>query len=316
MKNLKFVFFLFFASIIFQGCAGNESSKSYNSAPTESSIPTVDSRGVIEDKSASTAPNAQVTLDQAGKSQPTPVTVTERKIIRNADLSLEANSPDESAAKITTIAESKGGFVIESQKQSSDTKTTKTDVVTMTVRVPAAKFNESLDEIRKTGNRIIVETVKGEDVTEQFIDMEARLKAKRALEEQFLEIMKRGNTVQDALNVQRELATVRGEIEQIEGKKRFLENQAAFSTLKIRLQSPAVFSTSSTGFFYQLGQAITRGFDAAMNFVLVLITLVIALLPFLIFIVLPIYLLIRYFLRRSKKQKLASEIARDEIKNE
>jgi hypothetical protein len=88
---------------------------------------------------------------------------------------------------------------------------------------------------------VIVESVKGEDVTEEFIDIEARLKTQKALEAQFLEIMKRSNSVEDALNVQTEIARVRGEIEKIEGRKRFLESQASLSTIKIKLQTPAVF---------------------------------------------------------------------------
>ena len=55
----------------------------------------------------------------------------------------------------------------------------------MTIRVPAEKFNETLDEIRKTASRVIVETVKGQDVTEEFIDIEARLKTKKALKSNF-----------------------------------------------------------------------------------------------------------------------------------
>jgi hypothetical protein len=229
---------------------------------------------------------------------------------------LEANAPEEAQQKITQIAESKGGFVVESTQSSSDVKAATRDTVTMTLRVPAGKFNEALEEIRKASNRVIVETVKGQDVTEEFIDIEARLKAKRALEEQFLEIMKRGSTVQDALNVQRELATVRGEIEQIEGRKRFLESQASLSTIKIKLQTPAAFSANAPGFFHQLGQAFGKGFDAALSFILILVTFLIALLPFLILVVLPIYLVIRYLLRKNRKRKSADEIAREEIKVE
>lgn len=258
------------------------------------------------------SPVAQVSLDQAANSQTQP-TVTERKIIRNADLQLEANAPEETQQKIAAIAESKGGFVIESTQSSSDVKVTTRDVVSMTVRVPAEKFNEALDEIRQSGNRVIMETVKGQDVTEEFVDIEARLKAKKALEEQFIEIMKRSNSVADALNVQRELANVRGEIEQIEGRKRFLENQSSLSTIKIRIQTPTAFSANSSGFLYQMRQAMSSGFSFALNFILVLITLFIGLLPFLIFIVLPVYLLIRYLLRRNQKRKLASEIAKEEI---
>ena len=76
-------------------------------------------------------------------------------------------------------------------------------------------------------------------MTEEYIDLEARLRAQRALEAQFLEIMKTANKVSDALEVQRELANVRSEIERVEGRRRFLENQSSLSTIKVVLQTPA-----------------------------------------------------------------------------
>jgi hypothetical protein len=152
---------------------------------------------------------------------------SDRKIVRNAELNLEANDPEEAQRKITGIAELKGGFVVESQQSSSDIKASSRDTVTMTVRVPAERFSEALDEIRTTATRVVVETVKGQDVTEEFIDIEAQLKAKKSLEEQFMAIMKRANSVEDALEVQSQLADVRGEIERIEGRKRFLQNQSS-----------------------------------------------------------------------------------------
>lgn len=315
MKKLSLIFISLFVPIIFAGCSSSSNFESQSSNSNMSSATPVARDQLGEDGRNKSAVAEQVSLDQANSSQ-IPAPVVERKIIRNAEMTLEADSPDEAQAKITQIADRNGGYVIESQKQTNDTKATKTDVVTMTVRVPAAKFDESLEEIRKTGNRVIVETVKGKDVTEEFIDVEARLKAQKALEAQFLEIMKQARTVEDALNVQSKIADVRGEIEKIEGRKRFLENQSAFSTLKIRLQTPAAFSASSSGFFYQIKQAFGTGFDAALSFILVLITMLIALLPFLIFIVLPIYLIIRYFLKRNRKQKSADEIAREEIRRE
>jgi hypothetical protein len=257
----------------------------------------------------------QVTLNQVENSQ-TPPAAIERKIVRNADLQLEAESPEQSQQKISAVAESKGGFVVESQQSSSDARSAVRDVVTMTVRVPSAKFTEALDEIRRAASRVVVETVKSDDVTEEFIDIEAQLKAKKALEAQFLEIMKRANTVEDALNVQSELAEVRGEIEKIEGRKRFLENQTSFSTIKIRLQTPATFTETSSGFFDRFKQAFASGFDAALNFILGLVSFIIAILPFLVFIVLPCYLIVRYFLKKRRKQVIASEILKEELKNE
>jgi len=258
---------------------------------------------------------SQVTLNQAATSQ-TPAAVTERKIVRNADLQMEADSPENAQQKITSIAESKGGFVVESQQSSSDTRTLTRDTVTMTVRVPADKFNETLEEVRKTASRVVVETVKSDDVTEEFIDIEAQLKAKKSLEAQFLEIMKRANTVEDALDVQRQLSDVRGEIEKIEGRKRFLENQTALSTIKIRLQTPTALTAKSEGFGYRLKESFGNGLDAALNFILGLVSFVIAILPFLIFIVLPIYLVIRYILKKRRTEKTPGEIVRDELKEE
>ncbi|HMS41312.1 MAG TPA: DUF4349 domain-containing protein [Pyrinomonadaceae bacterium] len=257
---------------------------------------------------------AQVPVNQAEVTQNQPV--IERKIVRNADLNLEAVSPEESQQKISQIVESKQGFVVESQQSSSDSRVGVRDIVTMTVRVPAAKFTETLDEIRKTSSRVIVETIKSDDVTEEFIDVEARLKAKKSLEGQFLEIMKQAKTVEDALNVQRQLSEVRGEIEKIEGRKRFLENQTSLSTIKIRLQTAQAFSSNSKGFFSELAQSVGRGFDAALGFILGLVTFLIAILPFLLFVVLPIYLLLRYFWRKRGRRTSVTEIAKEELKTE
>lgn len=321
MRKFKFAVILFF--VFLTACASRENAEYKSQSPAgvaENNTTSVDLNQKGDKSSGgkmlSDAPAAQVSLNKAEQTQTAPTVVTERKIIRDADLQLETDAPEEAQNKISAIAESKGGFVVETQSSSSDVKAATRDTVTMSVRVPAAKFNEALDEIRKSASRVINETVKGQDVTEEFIDVEARLKAKKALEEQFLEIMKRSNSVADALNVQRELGNVRGEIEQIEGRKRFLENQSSLSTVKITLKTPAVFSAASKGFFSRLAESVGGGFDIALNFILFFVSAAIALLPFLILIVLPIYLLIRYLLKRNRKQKLASEIAREEIKGE
>lgn len=307
MKFIQLLTLVLLAAFFF-GCASAERSFESQNANSAAQPASRDSGGARQNAAQ------QVSLNEAEPDKPAP-TVIERKIIRNADLTLEVNSPEESQQKISVIAESKGGFVIESQQSSSNSQVTTRDIVTMTVRVPAEKFNESLEEIRKVSNRVVVETIKGQDVTEEFVDIEARLKAKKALEEQFLEIMKQSKTVADTLNVQKELANVRGEIEQIEGRKRFLENQTSLSTIKIRLQTPTAFSGNSSGFFYRLKESLSDGFSGAMSFVLFFVTAIIALLPFLILVVLPIYLVIRYLLKKRKKRKAAEEIVREEIKN-
>jgi hypothetical protein len=240
---------------------------------------------------------------------------SDRKVIRNAELNLEAEDPEDAQRKITSIAELRGGFVVESQQSSSDIKATSRDIVTITVRVPADRFSETLADIRNVSTRVVVETVKGQDVTEEFIDIEAQLKAKKALEQQFMEIMKRANTVADALHVQSQLADVRGEIERIEGRKRFLENQSAMSTIKVRLQTAKVFAASSVGFGGRLADSFAAGADVAMSFVLGLVTFLVAALPFALFIGLPAFVLFRYVLRRQTRPRSVVDLAEDELKS-
>ena len=238
---------------------------------------------------------------------------SDRKVIRNAELNLEAEDPEDAQRKITSIAELRGGFVVESQQSSSEIRSTTRDTVTMTVRVPSERFSEALADIRNTSSRVILETVKGQDVTEEFIDIEAQIKTKKALEQQFMEIMKRANTVGEALNVQSQLADVRGEIERVEGRKRFLENQSSLSTIKIRLQTAKVIAASSAGFGDRLSGSFMAGADVAINFVLGLITVVVAALPFGLLIGLPAFVFFRYVYKRQGRPRSVVELAEDEL---
>lgn len=239
-----------------------------------------------------------------------------RKIIRNAELNLESDSPEDAQKQITTIVESNGGFVVESQQSSAEKGSTSRDSISITLRIPADKFDTAIGDIRKTASRVVTEAVKGQDVTEEFIDIEADLTAKKALEAQFMEIMKRANTVEDALDVQRQLSEVRSAIEKIEGRKRFLENQSALSTVKVQIKTPAAISANSEGFGNRITQSFGSGIDIALNFILGLVTLVVGGLPFLLFIGVPTFYISRYFYRRHKRPMSVSDIAKEEIKTE
>src|SRR5204862_419845 len=144
-----------------------------------------------------------------------------------------------------------GGFVVNSESRRNDgnLQTAPKTTITIVARVPASKFIQAVEEIQQTGSRVVHSKETGQDVTEEFIDLEAHIRAKRALELQFLEIMKRAQKVSDALEVQTQLAEVRGEIEQMEGRRRFLENQAALSTITVTLQTPTPIVAATTGGF-------------------------------------------------------------------
>ena len=287
------------------GIAPQTETKSSDSRPEPEKARTVLGRNQVA------ATNEDVSLNQAAAAN-TASQAIERKIIRNANLTVEVTSPADNQRMITSIAESHQGFVVTSEatQRTTEDKAKPEVTINLVVRVPAAQFNQVMEEIRATAIRVIQEKITGQDVTEEFIDLEARIKNQKALEGQFLEIMKRAGKVEDALEVQRQLADVRTEIEKLEGRKRFLENQASLSTINITLQSPTQI-VNAAGFWYSIRSAFSDGVDVAAAIVLFLIRFVIALLPVLIFIVLPIGLITRFVVKRLRRKRLTRQREED-----
>lgn len=234
----------------------------------------------------------------------------DRKIISSADLSLEVATPTETQQQIGSIAATLGGFVVTSeskQTESNNPDPSKQQLtVTLVVRVPAAQFNSAITQIRATAGRIIHQKISGEDVTEEFIDLEARLKTQKALELQFIEIMKQATKIIDAMEVQRQIAEVRDGIEKLEGRKRFLANHASLSTITISLNSPTAIIVNTSSFGRSVRDAVAGSLDLSTEIVLGAIRLIILLMPLVIFIGLPAALVARYFVRRAKRLNVAS----------
>ncbi|HEV7860196.1 MAG TPA: DUF4349 domain-containing protein [Pyrinomonadaceae bacterium] len=238
-----------------------------------------------------------------------------RKIISNATLNLELSDPADGQRKTARIAIAHGGFVVNSDVSHRDNEDqTKPELtVNITVRVPADQFDAAVEEIKGLASRVRQDKVTGQDVTEEFYDLEARIKAKRALEAQFMEIMKQAHTVADALQVQTQLAEVRTEIERLEGRRRYLENQSSLSTINVTMSTPALLvNTNSTGFFHQVKRAFGSGVDIGAGITLFIIEAVLALLPVALLIFLPLGLLIRYVVRRNRRLQLARSLVQDE----
>jgi Domain of unknown function (DUF4349) len=259
-------------------------------------------------KTASEPQLEKVSLNQADQSQ-SMADAMNRKIIRNAELNLEIRDPAEGQRKITSIAESLGGFVVTSESKQSDTQdpTKKELEVNLVVRVPALQYNSALEQIRAVGSRVIQEKTSGQDVTEDFIDLEARIKTQKALELQFLEIMKQANNVGDALEIQRQIADVRTEIEKLEGRKRFLENRASLSTISVSLRTPAAIAVNTAGFGRNVKIAFSDSFAIATGIVLFLIRFVMIMVPVTLLIILPGALLARYLFRLAQRWKPATQ---------
>jgi hypothetical protein len=311
MKSPGFLF-LILALLLLEGCGSLKRSQSERTKADTSarSAKTNTTEGFFDSNPREEAKEQkptmqQVSLNQADQSQ-SMAEAMNRKIIRNADLTLEVAAPMEGQRKITAIAELLGGFVVTSESKQRQTGDEKQELqIDLVVRIPATQFGAALNQIRSAGSRVIQEKITGQDVTEEFIDLEARIKTQKALEAQFLEIMKQANKVSDALEVQRQIADVRTEIEKLEGRKRFLENRASLSTISVSLQSPTAIAINTSSFGRNLREAVAESVEVASATVLFLVRFVIVMIPILLLLILPGFLVARYVLRRARNMQLA-----------
>lgn len=310
---------LLLLAVLSFACAQRQASDYSASVPLANTATKDGEKAVLAD-SAQTRPAAGnvtyslekegVSLSQADQSQLINEAVN-RKIIRNADLSLEVDSPAEAQHRITSIAESQGGFVVTSEaKQREHTDPSKRTLdIKLVVRIPSEKFGAALDEIKKLASNLPAENVTGQDVTEDFIDLEARIKTQKALELQFIEIMKQARKVEDALEVQRQIAEVRTEIERLEGRRRFLENRSSLSTITVNIQAPKVIAVNPTGYGHSIREAVSDSLELASGMLVFFVRFVIMIVPVFVFVLLPSGLILRYFVRRAKRMRLAEALA-------
>ena len=183
-----------------------------------------------------------------------------RLIIRTGQASIEVDSLDHSMAELRRVVQRVGGFVADASVQSGRNQIRS---ATLEVKVPAFRFDELTEGLKPLG-RLQFVNVAAEDVSEEFVDLTARVENARRLEDRIVELLRtRTGKLQDVLSVERELARVREEIERMEGRLRFLKTSAQLSTLSINLFEPPPLVASHPGH-----SVIAEAFKAAWrNFV-------------------------------------------------
>jgi hypothetical protein len=163
-----------------------------------------------------------------------------RKVVRNADLVLTAKDTGEAVRRLTRLAPSYHGYVagVSSAKDG--------DLMSyvLTLKVPAEAFERALEEVKAAALRVDSESVSTEDVTDQYVDLDARSRALRGTERELLSLLSesrsRGSKVGDIMEVFGELTSIRTQIEQIQGQMRQMEQITAFSTLRVSVRPDAL----------------------------------------------------------------------------
>jgi hypothetical protein len=256
----------------------------------------------LPEATAAAAKAGMPTLEAASVVRPS------RKIIRNAELTVEVDNPKNAEQAATAIAEKLGGFTVSSElHQYGEAEERSTLTIELVLRVPAEQFQQVLTQLRALSVRVSSEKITGQDVTEEFIDLEARIRTEKALEAQYLDILKDAKTVKDALDVHAHLAEVREQIEKAEGRRHFLENQTSLSTVRLELRkfTPEV-STSGFGFAASVRHAGGDLVRVSAGIVTGGIRVIGVMLPILVMLGLPAFFIVRTVRRRRRRRLQAA----------
>lgn len=172
--------------------------------------------------------------DSVLQSAPISAPSTVQMIIKTAELGVKVSSFDRASDEAVSIARSVGGYVTDTSSASEQGTPTEG---CMTLRIPAEAFERTLSRLAKLGS-VTSRSIAGEDVTGESIDLESRLRNLRAEERQYLDIMTRARRIPDVVTVTNELSRVRGEIEESQGRLKYLRSSAAMSTIDLTLKQP------------------------------------------------------------------------------
>ncbi|WP_416731154.1 DUF4349 domain-containing protein [Fictibacillus sp. JL2B1089] len=215
---------VFIAVFLLSACSSDSSSKSDKAIDR-------DSGSKSEANMDTSTEESQSSESEKGKDEQQ--MKNQRKVIYHADLEITVDRLQTSMEAVRKKLESMDGYMVESNTSTGE-KDYESGV--MVVRVPMKSFRPFLDEVRGLSKGTPNENIRGEDVTEEYVDLSSRLKAKQQVRERLEAFMKNAQKTEDLLKISGDLAAVQEEIEQVEGRLNFLQNQSDYSTVTIQFE--------------------------------------------------------------------------------
>lgn len=214
-----------------------------------------------------------------------------QKIIKTGYFTFETNSVDATFLRVKKWTDAHKGFI-------QNDKTTKDyDRIhrSLLIRIPTNSFQTVVDSIHKSVKSLDRKDIVLQDVTEEFVDIEARLVAKRKLEERYLQLLSKATSVKDMLEIERQIAIIREEIESKQGRLKYLQNKVSLSTIHIDFyEMTNAEKAPSQTYGNRLWRAVKGGFEGIGNFFIGIVYVW----PFII-----IAILIGFYLKRKIKTR-------------
>jgi len=244
--------------------------------------------------------DSQMMLSESAPPMNDIVVAVDKKIIKNGDLNLKVDNVDAAREKIVQIAKANQGDIF-----SSNIHQSKNNIKSgyVNVKVPVANFEKTFSEIKTVASLVLSESTSGQDVTEEYADLQGQLKNKQAEEQQFVVIMNQAQKIQDILDVTQQLSRVRGEIERLQGRIKFIESQTDMSTIAVKLNEDQTITVVDSWRPWQIvKESVNLLIKGLQNLLTIIIVLIIAILPFILILGAIIFLIFFYIIRKILKK--------------
>lgn len=231
----------------------------------------------------------------------------DRKIIYTASMDLEAVDYDATVNALTQAVQTVGGYVASSSQYNSGSAENPIRNASYRFRVPADKYKDFLAEVNGAGN-VTYQDESTEDVTTQYIDVEARLKSLRAQETRLMEMLNQAGELETLLAVQDQLTEVQYQIENYTAQQRTLDRLTAYSTVHVNVQEVKRITETQNTFGQRISVAFRNswiGFaDGCQNLVIAIVYLLPSLLVLAV-IVVVVLVIVRVATKKSRARKAA-----------
>lgn len=297
MKIVQRLGFLLLVIILMAGCSPERESRQLTEDRSEAIQLNAENEQMDPGAATSASSSTEAALKRAGQSQAATEEEVppEQKVIYEADIAMRVARFEQVREQMETEARKLGGYIV----NGTETKNDHSLRGTFVFRIPRERLSEFLSALEKWAVEMFSKEIRGTDVTEEYVDLNSRLRAKQAEEKRLLELMKQAEKPEDLLKITDHLSQVQEEIEMIKGRKRYLDNRTSYATVTVNLEQPVVLKKSGGGLWQQIKQSFSDSVTFLVNlFQKGLVALAAALPPLLILAAIGIPLWKRYRRRR------------------
>ena len=273
LMGCMFLFFLF-------GCKKNESELSQNISEL-----------VVPSAQEEQADEVAFVKPELNKSEETTNTI-QQKIVKTGNLRFETKDLNDTYNQILKSVKANGGSI----QNDSEGKNYETVFRNLVVRIPSQNFDVFIQNISKGVSYFDNKEISAEDVTAEYIDIDTRLNAKKALENRYLDLLKKANKVSEMLEIEAQLSAIREEIEAKQGQLNYLKSRISLSTITIEFYKPIAQESGATeSYGSKIWNAIKSGFNSFSGFFIGLISIW----PFVIIFSFLSYFIYKRFLKNN-----------------